>query len=62
LEETRKALIRAASEVIGEFGYDGASIGRITERAGLAQGTFYLYFDSRQAADAGLFVGSLQLI
>jgi AcrR family transcriptional regulator len=45
---TEQALIFAAAEVIGEHGYAGASVARITERAGVAQGTFYLYFDSRQ--------------
>jgi len=48
-ELNRRALIYAAVEVIGECGYNGASIGRITEKASLAAGTFYLYFDSRQA-------------
>jgi AcrR family transcriptional regulator len=49
ISENRKAFIRAASDVIGQYGYDGASVGRIADRAGLAQGTFYLYFESRQA-------------
>ena len=48
-EVNRKALIYAAVEVIGERGYNDTSIARITEKAGLAAGTFYLYFDSRQA-------------
>jgi AcrR family transcriptional regulator len=47
-DENRKALIRAAAYVVGKKGYANASIGRITERAGLAQGTFYLYFSSQQ--------------
>lgn len=46
--ENRRALLRAAAEVVGEFGYRDASIARITQRAGVAQGTFYLYFSSRQ--------------
>jgi len=41
-------LVRAAVEVIGELGYEAASVSRITEKAGLAQGTFYIYFPSRQ--------------
>jgi AcrR family transcriptional regulator len=49
MEVNRRAILRAAAEVIGKHGYDGASIGRIAESAGLAQGTFYLYFESRQA-------------
>ena len=46
--ENRRALLQAAAGVIGEVGYREASIARITERAGLAQGTFYLYFESQQ--------------
>lgn len=46
--ENRQRLLHAAAEVVGEHGYADASIARIVERAGLAQGTFYLYFESRQ--------------
>jgi len=48
-EDVRKAIFAAAAKVIGERGYAEASISRITEIAGIAQGTFYLYFESRQA-------------
>ena len=48
VKENRRALIRAATELVGERGYDETSIARITERAGLAHGTFYRYFKSRQ--------------
>lgn len=47
-QANRTMLIRAAADVVGELGYEQASISRIVERAGLAQGTFYLYFESRQ--------------
>ncbi|HYD71141.1 TetR/AcrR family transcriptional regulator [Azospirillum sp.] len=47
-EEIREALFQAAAEVVGECGYAEASISRITQRADLAQGTFYNYFTSRQ--------------
>lgn len=46
---TREQLLMSAARVVGEFGYRDASIQRITADAGMAQGTFYLYFDSRQA-------------
>lgn len=46
--ENRSRLIHAAQEVVGQHGYAEASVARIVDRAGLAQGTFYLYFDSRQ--------------
>ncbi|WP_423458979.1 TetR/AcrR family transcriptional regulator [Ottowia sp. VDI28] len=45
---TREQLLYSAARVVGEFGYRDASIQRITAHAGMALGTFYLYFDSRQ--------------
>jgi len=48
-EELRNKIFAAAADVVGQYGYADASIGRITEAAGIAQGTFYLYFESRQA-------------
>jgi AcrR family transcriptional regulator len=47
-ERIRRALVAAAADVVGEVGYADASISLITQRAGVAQGTFYNYFDSRQ--------------
>lgn len=47
--EARQVIFAAAAEVVGQHGYADASITRITEAAGIAQGTFYLYFPSRQA-------------
>jgi len=44
----RDALFSAASEIVGEVGYQEASISLITQRAGVAQGTFYNHFKSRQ--------------
>ncbi len=48
-ERTRRALLEAAEEVFGEYGWEQASIVKITERAGVSQGTFYRYFVSKQA-------------
>lgn len=45
----REQLMVSAARVVGEHGYRDASVQRITADAGLAQGTFYLYFASRQA-------------
>jgi AcrR family transcriptional regulator len=47
-ELIRNALLHAAAEVVGEMGYAEASITRITQKAGVAQGTFYNYFETRQ--------------
>lgn len=46
--EAREQIFAAAAQVVGQHGYTDASISRITEVAGIAQGTFYLYFKSRQ--------------
>ena len=48
-EATRRRLLEAAELVFAEQGYHEASIVKITERAGIGLGTFYLYFDSKQA-------------
>ena len=45
---TRRRLLDAAEKCFSELGYHDASIVKITEAAGVAQGTFYLYFASKQ--------------
>jgi AcrR family transcriptional regulator len=45
---TRQRLLEAAESVFAEHGYHDASIVKITEAAGVGQGTFYLYFGSKQ--------------
>ena len=47
-EAIRARLFEAAAEVVGEVGYAEASVALITQKAGVAQGTFYNYFESRQ--------------
>jgi AcrR family transcriptional regulator len=45
---TRQRLLEAAEKVFGEVGFHDASIVKITEAAGVGQGTFYLYFASKK--------------
>lgn len=45
---TRARIVSAAEAVFTELGYHEASIVKITEAAGVAQGTFYLYFGSKK--------------
>ena len=45
---TRRRLLEAAENVFAELGYHDASIVKITEAAGVGQGTFYLYFASKK--------------
>lgn len=44
---TRAKILAAAETVFARLGYTEASIVRITEEAGVGQGTFYLYFESK---------------
>jgi AcrR family transcriptional regulator len=48
-ERTRAKLLKAAEEVFGMRGFSDASIVEITQRAGVALGTFYVYFPSKTA-------------
>jgi AcrR family transcriptional regulator len=47
--ETREKLLHAAEAEFGERGFPEASIASITQRAGVALGTFYVYFESKEA-------------
>ncbi len=47
--ETRRRLLDAAEQVFGDLGYHDASVVKLTDAAGVAAGTFYLYFDSKKA-------------
>jgi AcrR family transcriptional regulator len=46
-QRTRARLLEAAEKVFSELGYNDASIVKITEAAGVGQGTFYLYFPGK---------------
>ena len=46
--ETREKLLQAAEVEFGERGFADASIASITQRAGVALGTFYVYFESKE--------------
>lgn len=53
-EATRRRILDTAEEVFGEMGYYEASISEITRRAGVAQGTYYIYFHSKREIFAEL--------
>ncbi len=52
-ERTRRRLVQAAIEVIAERG-EAFSVGDVVERAGVANGTFYNYFDDRESLIAAV--------
>ena len=47
-ERTLRKILDAAREEFGERGFSDSSIVAITQRAGVALGTFYTYFDSKE--------------
>lgn len=47
-ESTKRRILDVATKIVGKYGYAEASVARITEAAGIAQGTFYNHFANRQ--------------
>ncbi len=48
-DPTAGRLLQAARALFARHGYDGVSVGEICEAAGVAKGTFYRWFDSKDA-------------
>lgn len=53
-EATRKKLLASAEIEFGAKGFPAASVSSITQRADVGQGTFYLYFHSKEEVFATL--------
>jgi AcrR family transcriptional regulator len=51
---TRQKILQAAEQCFAEYGYAEASIAEIVRRSGVAQGSFYNYFESKAAIFAEL--------
>lgn len=45
--ELKSAILAAARKELARAGYEGASLNRILEEAGLSKGAFYYYFDDK---------------
>ena len=54
--ERREQILTAARKVFREKGYDATTVADIVAEAGVAQGTFYLYFPSKKDAVISLAV------
>lgn len=48
-EQRRQQILDAALQTFAEDGYHGSSVSHIVKAAGVARGTFYLYFDGKEA-------------
>jgi AcrR family transcriptional regulator len=46
--DRRAQILRAAKQAFSQKGFHSASVSDIIERAGIARGTFYLYFESKR--------------
>jgi AcrR family transcriptional regulator len=60
--ERREAILLAAQRVFRGKGYHSASVHDIIDEARIARGTFYLYFDSKQAVFSELVDEFLRVI
>lgn len=47
--QRRGQILNAARDVFRKKGYEAATISEIVRKAGVAQGTFYLYFESKKS-------------
>src|SRR5215218_3997974 len=56
--DRRTQLLTAARAVFARKGYEEATVSEIVGRAGVAQGTFYLYFPGKESL-AGAFAEAL---
>jgi AcrR family transcriptional regulator len=52
--QNRQSILDAAREVFGELGYEAATVRDIIRRTGLAAGTFYNYYRSKEEVFAAL--------
>lgn len=53
-EERRARILSAARKLFAERGYDATSITDLIDEAGIARGTFYLYFENKRAIFADI--------
>jgi AcrR family transcriptional regulator/DNA-binding MarR family transcriptional regulator len=59
-EVQRARLLTAALDVIGEHGWEGMSVERVTRRAGMSSRTFYKVFAGREECFLGVFDGAVE--
>lgn len=57
---TKKKLLDSARELISSRGFDAVSVDDITKHAGVAKGTFYHYFDTKEAVVVALARESME--
>lgn len=53
------SVVTATASVIGQFGFDRATIGKIADKAGVSVGSIYQYFSSKESIFASFATNSL---
>lgn len=48
-QKTKRKLFESAAQLFAQYDFDEVSVDSIVEAAGVAKGTFYIYFDSKDA-------------
>lgn len=52
--ETKRKITESADSLFREYGFENVSVESIVERAGIAKGSFYVHFDTKDALTAVL--------
>jgi AcrR family transcriptional regulator len=60
--ETRKRIYESAERLFRQYGFDHVSVDLIVEQAGVAKGSFYVHFDSKNALIATLLFDNINKI
>lgn len=56
MEDKKEKLLAAAKELFSEQGFKATNVSQITKAAGMATGTFYLYFTSKEQIFMDIFL------
>ena len=59
---TRSALLQAGRELFEECGFSAVGIDAVAQRAGVSHGTFYTWFDSKEALLREIVTGVASLM
>jgi AcrR family transcriptional regulator len=59
-EDRRAAILAAAAAYTRESGFDSVTMAGLAKRAGLAKGTLYLYFETREEVFLALYLEALE--
>ncbi len=57
--ERREAILAAAADLLRSTGFEGFSVSVLARQAGIAKGTLYLYFETREEVLLALYVETL---